>query len=133
VQDPEVSKDIGPRDLTPSVSRVLEIMTEREERLSFLTHRGPLSRIRGWQRWVDAALPTSPPPQLVRDRKLTLCPEEEGPIVDRLMSTMALVDQAIDEREHPSMRLLAIQNARRARRLAAKVVRRCRTRYDAGA
>jgi hypothetical protein len=49
------------------------------------------------------------------------------------MSTMALVDQAINEREHASVRLLAIQNARRARRLAAKVVRRCRTRYDAGA
>jgi hypothetical protein len=77
------------------------------------------------QRWVDAGVrPTAPDPQRVRVRRASLPAAGPSPVVETLLGSIAVLEQAVEELEHPNVRIAVRRTQRRARCLLDKVASR---------
>jgi hypothetical protein len=107
--------NVAYEELTPRVTALLGDVA-RAERL--LTELSPPSRshARLRVRWWAGGLPLEPAPDRVQRLRSPIPDAEMTPLVGRLVDSLALLEQAIDEREHPR----SADPVRRAGRRAAR-------------
>ena len=121
MRGPEMTFD----DATPTMRELIDELATLERR--FLTLKAKPTRTYDSlaQRWVDAGVrPTAPDPQRVRVRRASLRAGEASPVVEALLESIAVLEQAVEELEHPNMRVAVRRARRRTRRLLGKLVPR---------
>jgi LicD family len=126
---PSLFKAHGPEttldDATPTVRELIEELANLEQQFLALKAKPTRTYDSLTQRWFDAGLrPSTPDPERVRVRRASLPAGEASPVVEALLGSIAVLEQAIRELEHPSMRVAVRRAQRRTRRLLGKVVRR---------
>jgi hypothetical protein len=112
-------------DATPAVRELIDELAALERRFLTLKAKPTRSYDSLAQRWVDAGVrPTAPDPQRVRVRRASLPSGGASPVVETLLGSIAVLEQAVEELEHPNLRIAVRRTRRRARRLVDKVVPR---------
>jgi hypothetical protein len=111
-------------EATPAVERLLSHIASRDQRLAQLRSASRWSRHRAFELWQKAALPISPAPGYLREVLDALVSEHSTPTVQALTASAALLDQAIDEFQHPSLWLPFRRAWRRMRRIAEVLLAR---------
>jgi hypothetical protein len=109
--------ELAPAEVTPAIEGLLQEIGRTERTLSALSfgRRGLNSPL--WERWVDAGVPLRPRVQHVADRRAGLPAADRGPASDRLLELLDLLEQAVEERRHPTVRGISARTGRRIVRL----------------
>lgn len=118
--------DIGLDELSPAVQDALDRVARQEERLVQLLNRSALARRRpGWL-WQVSGLPVEPAPERLAELRVSVPGAGPGP--ESILRSLAVLDEAVDELEHPRARFALRRTHRRLVRLrertAAAVARR---------
>jgi hypothetical protein len=133
-QRPIMTRRIRPviesSEMTPAADELLIRIAERDAYLVTLTNsHSRLLRAGSWTphdtRWLIASgLPIETDQRHVEAARMHISPEDRSPAVEKLVQTLAWIEGAIDECEHPP-RLIALRRAhRRYRRMSAAAARR---------
>ena len=119
---------ISDEERTPVVEGLLEQLAVVERGLYAKLGRSPLTRRRVGQLWQISGLPLVPERGRVESLRASLADQDISPVVERLLRSLALVEQAVEEFETPTPALRARRGYRRLARareaLAAVLVRR---------
>jgi hypothetical protein len=108
---------IGPEELTPAVQEAVDAVAAGDARLCELVKRSPALWPRAWWWWRVSGLPVRPDPSRFEQLRESYAPEEWTPMLERVATALAVVEQAIEELEHPRPAL----PFRRARRRLVRV------------
>jgi hypothetical protein len=115
-------------ETTPEIESLVERIATGDRRLGQLRGRARWSHHRAFELWQKTALPISPDRRRVSavlaERSWDRAPET----IENLARSVALVEQAIDELEHPSASHVIRRAGRRTRRLAEVLLARARGR-----
>jgi len=121
-------QDFDIEETTPEIERLLERIGAGDRRLGELRSRSRFSHHRAFELWQKAALPISPNTRRVRAVLAEGFRERPTPTVEGLARSVALVEQAVCEHEHPSAGLVIRRAERRLRRLTEVLLARMRRR-----
>jgi hypothetical protein len=115
-------------ETTPEIEGLIERIAAEEQRLSQLASESRRLHSRGGELWTKAGLPIHPDPRRV-DALLAQSPgDSPTATVEGFARSVALLEQAIEEFEHPSPSLALRRAARRARRVAEVLAARAQRR-----
>jgi LicD family len=113
---------ISPEDATPAVKQTVDLISEGDSRLLALLRESNHSGHRlGWL-WRAAALPVAPDRKKVERLRVSVAGGQTGEVLDRLLESLALLEQAIGELEHPRLDLPLRRGYRRLVRAREAVV-----------
>jgi hypothetical protein len=113
---------IPSEELTPAVQDAVDAVGAGDARLGALLSASRLSRSSVAWRWQVSGLPVAPERRRLERIRGLYAAEGSSPVLDALTASLALLEQAIDEVEHPRPALLVRRLVRRAVR-AGEVVR----------
>jgi LicD family len=115
-------------ETTPEVERLITRIAAGDERLAQLRSDARWSHLRAVELWQKAGLPIFPNARRVGAVLAKGSGERPTATIESLATSVALLEQAIDELEHRSAGLGIRRAARRVRRIAELVVARLRRR-----
>ena len=115
-------------DLTPDVRDALDLLGERERHLTAVIDRALPFGLSFFRRWIASGLPLTADGDRTRRLRESRADVESTSVLETLLGSLALVEQAINEFEHPRPGIRfrrAYRRIVRAREIvAAKIERR---------
>jgi hypothetical protein len=93
--------ELTPDEMTPVVKTLLASIAQKDHRLAELNLRRRLSRTRLGEVWRNAGRPITPAPSYLHAAAAGVSSAECSDKVEQLIYTVAALDHAINELEHP--------------------------------
>jgi len=107
------------QELTPAAAKLVASITDREPVARELLYRSRLYRLPPWRKyWIEAGLPRVPAAWAVARAEDGIEPAERTPVVERLIVSLALLEQTIAECEQRPWNLPLRRAGRRLARLS---------------
>jgi hypothetical protein len=121
-------QDFDIDESTPEIERLVERIGAGDRRLGELRSRSRFSHHRPFELWQKAGLPISPDDRRVQAVLAEGPAESPTEALEGLARSLALVEQAVAEHEHPTPELAIKRMRRRLRRIAEVLLARAQRR-----
>jgi hypothetical protein len=119
---------VAPEEMTPVVERILGLISDADAHLLSLLRSSRLAgRVRAVWLWNASGLPVAPDRRRLERLSASVVDQQPSRALDQLFSSLALLEQAIDELEHRRLDTLfrrAYRRLVRAREVALAVLAR---------
>jgi hypothetical protein len=117
--------DLLPEEITPRLEALLSALSQKESELRNLERKkvGRLLNFGLVELWFRSGLPATPSSRRLERLRGTIGEGADGPSVEQLLSSLAVIEQAVDELTSTSATTRVSRFTRRARKLAVRGAR----------